>query len=71
MSLMTKVCHPHKIYKKISSGRHVYMYVQTGRTDVQIKNAVCTNINIIDASIKHPILGQSTHMVKGCVDIMF
>ncbi len=28
-------------------------------------------LNLIDASIKRTISGQSTHMVKGCIDIMF
>ncbi len=28
-------------------------------------------INIVDTSIKHPISGQSTTVVKGCMYIMF
>ncbi len=39
----------------------------------QSKNAVSTNINIVDTSIKHQISsqisGQSTSMVKGCMYI--
>ena len=27
--------------------------------------------NLIDTSIKHPISGQSAHMVKDCMDRMF
>ena len=34
------------------------------------KNTVCALSNIRDTSFKHPISGQSTLMVKGCIDII-
>ncbi len=42
------------------------------RSDIQSKNAIYANIkHNIDTSIKLPISGHSTSMVKGCMDIMF
>ncbi len=35
----------------------------------KIKTQYVQISNIIDTSIKHPISGQSTPMVKGCMDI--
>ena len=35
------------------------------------KNGVSANIKLIDTSIKNPISGWSTTVVKGCMHIMF
>ncbi len=37
----------------------------------KVKTQYVQMSNIIDASIKHPISGQSTPMVNCCMDIMF
>ncbi len=41
------------------------------KSAVPSKSAASANINVVDTSIKHPVSGQSTTMVKDCMYIMF
>ena len=48
---------------------HIYIYPTNEYCAIPSKNAVSTNIKMMDTSIKHAISGQSTPMVKVCMDI--